>query len=1501
MSETGFEIIEDTKEQQLFLDNRLNAADVVFVIYLLGERVQKITLSEHRPSVNFSDKIFSTFNDELFINGNTISLGYSKLENLDDLEVLVISPQTAETTFFIINEKDHFIIGPDKLATFNTKSDGQVVIHENSLSIDVKQDFLYLNNQSINGHQFIEKVKTGFQILSPDYLLEKRDRQWKITIFSNQVSFAKKNFLKQNQTIEFPEDFPKYRRSPRLHLEAPEDKFKIQKIEAAQKAGKNEILKAILPPIGMLAVTGATSVLSGRNPLMMLGMGFMSIITTAFTVSQYVNEKKERKLEDKKRQENYDFYLININAEIAKKYEEEAEILNFKNPSPTALAEMLATYNSRIYERMTNNKDFLEISLGIGNQSSNLKIESDTNDRDNDEDSNRVKKLVEYYSTQRDVPATINIMSQTLGLVGSYSVLKTALSNLLLQTAFFHSYRDVNFISLVPEKSYRQDWASWRLLPHYKLQELGMRGLIHDARTRDIVLSSFYQLLNKRKQVLQEAGKEKPQFSPHYVLSILDDSYLAGHGINEFLAEDMSDLGVTVIWAKEDQKLLPETVTALVEYKNQSAGEIINDNNIYVAKAFEPYSALPELENNLRQLSNLEHVEVEKNAIPESLSLLEQYEVKTIEDLKIKERWAEAEPNKSIKSLIGWRGKREYMYWDLHERVHGPHALVGGTTGSGKSEFLTTYLIGLAINFSPEDIGMLIIDWKGGGIANTLAGLPHFMGSITNLDGAGTARALASIKAELDKRMKEFAKYGVNNINGYMSLYKQRFNQKPDVNYPDKPIPHLILVSDEFAELKSNVPEFLDELTSVARIGRSLGVHLILATQKPSGVVNDQIEANSTSKIALKMASEQDSNELLKTHDAAHITQPGRGYLKVGQNEVYELFQSGYAGIPYDPDAVHAESVYERIHKITELGQTEIAYDPGEDIVQGHDVSDLPSQLEAVIEGIGEVFKSSELILPAKPWLPNLETQLATPKTKLSKKVNTKIPLGLLDIPSQQSQEVYNYDISQSSHTAIFSSPGYGKSTVLQTIVMNLAKQNRPDSLQFNLLDFGNNGLLPLKDLPHVADIVMLEEVEKLEKMMERLSSELAKRKRLFKKVGVASLAQYEAKTKEKLPLIINILDSYDGLAQQNPKKEAIDNLLIQLLREGAASGIYLILSAGRVGAVRMNMTANIQTKFALYLNDESEVVTVMGRDRVTQAEIAGRGQVVTDIPTAIQFYLPAEGENATELLENIENDVNTLNQSWTGERPAKIPMTPEELPISAFDNLTEVIQWSKEEKLPLGMSYQTTDTLGFVPKAQPYFLFAPMDDDQNMLFQQLLLHQINKIKTNVLLVDFNESFEETLTGTELPNNVSLITDKEDAKEILNGMVGYMQLARNHEQGEPMLLVISNLQDFVQKTNIKAVNLVSALKNTYKSGLDILIFSPHEYIAKSFDEISKAVRQLKFTGLIGSRAYESPLIKTPSRSSEPELNLQDAYFVLRGGSSFDKMKLPQFTKGEQND
>ncbi|AYG00470.1 type VII secretion protein EssC [Lactococcus allomyrinae] len=1478
MSDIGFEIIEEAKEQQLFLDNRLDASDTLFVIYLLSSQLHTITLSEHRPSITYQDKVFSSFNDELFINGNTIPKGYSKLENLNDLEVFVISPQSSETTFFIINEDEHFVIGSDEIASFKTQGNNQVVIHKDSFSVDAKEDFLYFNNVPLKGHHYIKGIQAGFQILTPDFLLEKRPTQWKITNFSNHVTFAKRHFLRQSQAMEFPEDFPKYRRSPRVHLEPPEDKFKIQKIEAQQKANKNGILKAILPPIGMLAVTGITSVLSGRNPLMMLGMGFMSIITATFTVSQYINEKKERKVEEKNSKENYDFYLTNTNAEISRKYTEETRVLNFRNPSPEALTEMISTYNSRIYERMANNKDFLEISLGEGNQPSHLKIDSDLNERDTDENTLRVKKLIEYYSTQRAVPTTLNLATQTLGLVGTYPVLKTAVSNLLLQVAFFHSYRDVNFISLVPEKNYKKDWGSWRVLPHFKLQELGMRGLIHNAKTRDIVLSSFYQLLNKRKQVLQDAGKEKPQFSPHYILTIFDDSYLAGHGINEFLAEDMSNLGVTVIWAKEDQKLLPETVTALVEYKNQSAGEIINDNNVHVAKTFEPYDSLSNIEKSLRLLSNLEHVEVEKNAIPESLSLLEQYEVKTIEDLSINERWEKAQPNKSIKSLIGWRGKKEYMYWDLHERVHGPHALVGGTTGSGKSEFLTTYLIGLAINFSPEDIGMLIIDWKGGGIANTLAGLPHFMGSITNLDGAGTARALASIKAELDKRMKEFAKFGVNNINGYMSLYKSRLNPKPDVKYPEQPIPHLILVSDEFAELKSNVPEFLDELTSVARIGRSLGVHLILATQKPSGVVNDQIEANSTSKIALKMASEQDSNELLKTHDAAHITQPGRGYLKVGQNEVYELFQSGYAGIPYDPNAIKSETVDERINRVTELGQTEIAYDPGEEIIQGQDTSDLPTQLEAVIEGIQQIFEDSGLTLPAKPWLPNLETQLVTPKITTSSEINTKIPLGLLDVPSRQSQEVYIYNIIEASHTVIFSSPGYGKSTTLQTIVMNLARQNTPNHVQFNLLDFGNNGLLPLKDLPHVADLVTIEENEKLTKMLARMRKILSERKQTFKKEGVATLSQYQQKTKQKLPIIVNLLDNYDALAQSK-RRDEIDEILIQVLRDGAAVGVYLILTAGRFNAIRMNMMSNIQTKIALFMNDENEISNLFGRERLEQSEIIGRGQMKLDFPVALQIYLPTTGKSDMEVLETMSQEIDALNQNWKGERPDAIPMVPEELTQEVFKTY---LPRNRQNRIYLGLNKGTSKLEDFeLFRGRALGIFSENVKQAKLLLPFVLgqiISQNNDVELDIL--------DSTNLLERFADDAMLYFDKEVLNKRALEVKEALQSLSSGKTGRKLIVFINGLADIVEKAFLKPDEIVSLL-TVNKENIQIIVADTVTRIGNSYGGTTNAVKENVYQILFGGDLSQQHFIENLSQEIKKEVTARNVIHSLKDDEFFN--------------
>ncbi|EKJ3581582.1 TPA: type VII secretion protein EssC [Enterococcus faecalis] len=1437
-----------TSKEWIPMNDQIHTSTTIYYdIFYFGQQLIHRQITAKNPSVLINQQLFFYDNGELFCNG----------EKFDSAENFSIFPHEELNTVTTNKPQTNFLIASAKNAAISLETDAIINVTltpetgEYTATIYPGKDTIYYNHYLVEKGSYTFSV--GNQLVVNGLIIEVREKQLKLTSLGTAYSLNPWQIVEEKFIPEYPVDFPLFRRSPRIHLKEPKRQIEIIAPKAKQTEGKNELLRTIVPPLGMVVLSGATSFLSGGNPIMMLSMGGASLLTAGFSVSSYFTNKKETKQKNNERINNYEQYLIQEKSELSTLQQEQKKALEYMNPSMNELALMTKEYHARIYERMITNEDFLNVRLGAGEISSSFT----TNYQATEDDSlsqEAEEQLVRPYKKLEKAPIVIPLMGQTIGLAGTPAILRTVIQTLLFQVSVLHSYRDVEFVTLVPEEDYQKDWHSWRWLPHVKIRSLNLRGIVHNPQTKDMVLNSFYQMITKRRQQVREAGNEKVQFQPHYIFSILDESWLSGHGLNEFLAEDMSQYGVTVIWGKDALNMLPETTTTLIDYQSNEAATLINENNQYVNQAFVPNhlpTAYP-LEQALQRLANLEHVEVEKNAVPESLSLLEQYEVKRIEELAIEQRWLNAQPNKSIRSLIGWRGKSDYVYWDLHERLHGPHALVGGTTGSGKSEFLTTYLIGLAINFSPEDIGMLIIDWKGGGIANTLDKLAHFMGAITNLDGAGTARALASIKAELDKRQREFAKYGVNNINGYMSLYKQRHEPKPDIIYPTKPLPHLILVSDEFAELKANVPEFLDELTSVARIGRSLGVHLILATQKPSGVVNDQIEANSTSKIALKMASVQDSNELLKTSDAAQITNPGRGYLKVGENEVYEIFQSGYAGVPYDPDQVMEEIIDERIYRINDLGQMELIYDPGEEVEQGKDTSDLPTQLEAVIEAIGTIFKQSSLTIPDKPWLPNLEEKIPTPKITKANQRSLKVPLGLLDIPAQQAQEVYEYDLEKTSHTAIFASPGYGKSTILQTLALNLATKNTPEQVHFNLLDFGNNGLLPLKDLPHVADIVTLEEDEKLQKMLDRISQLLAQRKQLFKETGVASLSQYEVKTQQKLPIVINLLDSYDGLSLEDRRKDGIDELLLQLLRDGASLGVYLIFTASRSGSIRMNMMSNIATKIVLYLNDESEISSLLGRDALVAQAISGRGQVMLDTPTAIQFYLPTEGENSAELLENLETKVAMMNHQWTGTRPEPIPMVPEELTIEKFQ---QFVPEKETNQFYLGLN-----KLSALPETFPLFQGKTLGIfvESNKQFQLLMpwfMQQLEELSADheVILIDVAGNLEMMTDKVAIYiERTQVAQQSAELKEALTAMMA--------EEERQRVVVINGLVDLTDKVSFD-LEEVSQLLNQLRSNTQLIVLDSLMKLTATYGSFVSIVKENLSQLLFGGTLQNQPFVE----------------------------------------
>ncbi|MGG0454566.1 type VII secretion protein EssC [Bacillus mycoides] len=1471
-------------------DQIVNKASVLYDIFSFGHIFSHHELTMSKPSLKIGNHEISFDGTHLFLDQDPwtgdmkdgiLALPHEKLEVLTTIK--------PKTNFVISSSKDSGITIPTKafaLVTFNEKNETyQLNLFSNGVLV-------YFNGNKVDR---LEKVlSVGDQLVIDGVLIELREKQFKLCKITNEFSLNSWEIINEIFIPEYPKNFPEFRRSPRIHLREPKEEIAIQPPRAEETDGRSDLLRTIVPPLAMVVLSGATSVLSNGNPIMMLSMGGVSLLTAGFSVSSYITNKKEVKQKNLKRSEYYEKYLIQKEKELSLLSQKQLEALTYNFPDMDSLSLMTKEYSPRIYEKTMTNADFISIRLGHGEIQSSYKVSYHSREEDDALSIFAEEKIVWPHQTLKDAPIAISTLNQTLGLAGTKTVLRIAVQTILFQLSVLHSYRDVEFVALVPEEDYQDCWHAWRWLPHFQIRSLNLRGIIHNSQTRDMVLNSFYQLLTKRRQQVKEAGNEKVTFAPHYMFTILDESWLSGHGLNEFLAEDMSQYGVTVIWGKDALNMLPETATTVIDYQSNESAVLINNNNEYVNQLFVP-NHLPKsypIEQAIQRIANLEHVEVEKNAIPESIDFLELYDVKNVGDLHIGARWEKADTSKSLAVPLGVRGKDDIVYLNLHERAHGPHGLVAGTTGSGKSEIVQSYILSLAVNFAPEDVGFLPIDFKGGGMANLFKNLPHLLGSITNLDGASSARALQSIRAELQKRQRKFGEFGVNHINGYTKLYKQGKEIADPVEkkkYPSEPLPHLFLISDEFAELKANEPDFMAELVSTARIGRSLGVHLILATQKPSGVVDDQIWSNSRFKLALKVADPSDSNEIIKTPDAATITQPGRAYLQVGNNEIYELFQSAWSGAYYNPDAQYEEKVDERIWLINQLGQHELLTT---DLSQDDEVSmkkeEKQTQLDAIVEDIVIHAEKTNAVLPEKPWLPPLKTEIDSPKinvvTSGDSKRNLSVPFGLMDIPSRQEQIDFLLNLEELNHLAIYGSPGFGKSTALQTLVMNLSRINNPEQVQFNLFDFGTNGLLPIKDLPHVVDIVRLEEEEKLMKFLKRIRKEIQSRKDAFTEYGVASLSQYEEKSGKQLPGIVTIVDGFDSI-KESPLEEAIESVLNQLLREGASLGLYVVMTVLRTNSFRMSMASNIPSHIGLFLVEEGAIRDVVGRDALISQEIVGRAQIKLDEPHEVQIYLPTHGKNDIDRLNNLEQEIAQMNQQWKGTRPTKIPMLSKTISMHDFYTNPQVQEMLDNLQLPLALSKETTNVVGFVPEKHGYFVIGDDTPQQTEYIERIIVQNFKHFEGKAQRIVFNGSerfgrFKESF---------DVIVSDMEYSTFVNDLMSEIEERETQSENQPMFVYIPDAQIFGDKTFISDETFNKYLKNGSKVGVYFIFHGNQKQIENSYDEFNKRLRANIPAGMIGTRLADQGFINVKSSYSEPTVELDESHFFV--GRNAGRVKL----------
>ncbi|UTH01884.1 type VII secretion protein EssC [Macrococcoides canis] len=1263
-----------------------------------------------------------------------------------------------------------------------------------------------------------------------------------------------------------------YRRKPRIIRREPTDKVVIEKVPSKPTRSNNGLWRMIIPPFVMIILTVIVFIFrpTGIYIIMMLGM---SIVTIIMSISQYVSDKNKFQKDTKAREVTYTRYLKDKTRQLYALTSEQRSARAYHFPDMHKIKEIISEYSVRIFEKTRKHHDFLHYQIGTGTVPTSFEVDYRKDDfvKEKDPLVEKANQLNDAYKTIDDAPVTISLMEGPIGYIGNRHFILNHIEHMVLELATFHSYHDVQFLFCMKTSEYNT-LDSMRWLKHFHINAIHTRGLVHDKRTRDQVLTSFYSIIKERMNKQNEQSREEVQFLPHYVMVISDMSLLMDHVILEYINMDLTKYGISLIFIDDVYETLPEHVVTVIDMKTKTHAELIMHNEVLVNEHVTP-ALLDEQfdkEKLYRKLANINHVENLKNTIPESISFMQLYKAKYTDELDVEKRWRENQSYKNMAVPLGVRGKDDIVHLNLHEKAHGPHGLIAGTTGSGKSEIIQSYILSLAVNFHPHEVAFLLIDYKGGGMANLFKDLPHLVGTITNLDGASSMRALTSIKAELKKRQRLFNENEVNHINQYHKLIQDGKQLEP--------MPHLFLISDEFAELKQEQPDFMKELVSTARIGRSLGIHLILATQKPSGVVNDQIWSNSKFKLALKVQNKQDSNEILKTPDAADITLPGRAYLQVGNNEIYELFQSAWSGANYAPDD-SSKTIDKTLYQINHYGQYENVTRDLSGLDEGK-VVETKTELEAVIDEVKRVNDALQVTKVKTPWLPPLkkviyqEELVETDFKKLWSDDSRKVELlfGYKDVPEEQLQAPLIRSVDETGHIALIGSPGYGRTTFLHNIITYIARHQQPDQAHMYLFDFGTNGLMPMVDFPHVADYFTIDQQEKIKKVIRILNDLINERKQILSKYRVVSMNDYEKVTSEIIPNIFVIIDNYDGI-KDTPIQESFETLLMKLSREGLALNIHLISTASRANALRMQLITNIKTKIALHLFDKSELSNVIGTMKVESPDIIGRAIMNDDNKTI--FQIPLAYNQEIQVNEAIKNEIKEMHNNYDKALPKKVPMMPESMDYETNAKVYQFEEYLEKGKVPIGLEYNNVNVIAI--DINKHAVITSERPSETSHIAKTMLRSIEDLrdKYSFIIADFNGEYDIYQDNADLYFN----SDEgfETMKEVL--LTEIENRKNGNASSKHSVYFINDFKSFIKTTNITDSEIKTILTSGHKFGVTLILTGAHKSSIESyesqFDIAKKTISQM----VLGIRITDQQVINFGYITGEQPLKELEAYYI----------------------
>ncbi|MDI5965537.1 type VII secretion protein EccCa [Streptantibioticus silvisoli] len=1057
--------------------------------------------------------------------------------------------------------------------------------------------------------------------------------------------------------------------------------------------GKTGGLTQVLVPItGVMSSMVMMTVMRGGayaaiGPVVLL-------VTLATSGGMLLSQRGKAQRTRRQQRERYLEYLEGLREELGGQERKRRAAGQVLNPQPEALYDVVRD-PARLWERRRTDADFLRVRVGTGELPLvRLTLARSSGSVLTPPDPfmlNEANALLHRYNQGTGVPVPVPLdRAGEVAVVGPREEAMTVVRALLTQTAALHAPDDVAVAVACPvERLPEWEWVKW--LPHALDGRradgpVAVRRIAPDLPALGALLADD---LRERATHAAEIRRGLPGGDASVQgsrLLVISDGHgaVAGRLPLPDEAVGLPEMGVTVVHLLAERTDEPGQVAARVTVSDgEAVVEDLRGPERVVAHA--RVDAVPEAmaEGLARMLASVrlsaDSVADDGPAGP-ALPFPQLLGIDDPGALDLPRLWAPRGERSFLRVPIGLTDDRRPLLLDLKEAAElgmGPHGLCVGATGSGKSELLRTLVLALALTHRPDDLAMMLVDFKGGATFAPFAGLPHVTGLITNLvDDAGLVeRAHASLAGEVLRRQQVLKDAGdVADISQYAAERRER----PSL----PPLPHLLVVIDEFGELLTAKPEFIELFLSIGRIGRSIGVHLLLSSQRIESGKLKGLDTYLSYRLGLRTFSAEESRTVLDTADAFTNLPPlpGFGYLKVDTSS-YERFKAGYVSGPYRGSVAPAAR---------DDGPAVLPY-PAFNTLGGpapDAAGDEPAVPRRTVGATELAVMAAQLRDAAEPveriWLPPLPSAIALDAVAGTLDVTEdgmrltdqrpgalRAPLGLLDDPARQWQGTWTADLNRAGgHLAVIGGPQSGKTTLLRSLVLSLALTHTPREVGFYAVDLAGGGLQALAGLPHTGGVAGRSDRERVRRTVEEAHGMLLEREEAFRAHGIDSVTQLRtARATGRLSELpcTDVVLLIDGFGSLRKDFEEVQEMIEALLLRGGGYGIHVVAAMGRWNDVRIADQAAFGTRYELRLNDPGD--SCVDRTLATSLRKAPPGRVLTDDKLVAQVALPrVDGRADTDDLGTaVESTAEGVAMAWTGERVRAVRVLPPLLALSAL------------------------------------------------------------------------------------------------------------------------------------------------------------------------------------------------------------------------------------------